>query len=267
LRAPARARRAEVAIIGGTGFEAILEAPEEVKVGTPYGLPPKVMVGEVAGRKVAILPRHGPGHELPPHRVNYRANIWALKALGVERILATNASGAINPGFRPGDLVVPHDIIDFTRSRAQTFYEGPEVVHIDVSEPFCPQLRALVLQVARGRRARVHERAVVACTEGPRFETPAEIRALRVLGADLVNMTVAPEAFLARELQMCYASLCFVSNMAAGMQHRLTATEVVEVAAKLEELVRSIVVEAISRLPEERTCPCARALEGARLKP
>jgi len=260
-------KRAEVAVIGGTGFEKVLEGAEEVRIGTPYGLPPRILVGEVAGRRVAILPRHGPRHELPPHRINYRANIWALRALGVERVLATNATGAINPDFRPGDLAVPHDILDFTRSRAQTFYEGPEVVHIDVTEPFCPQLRAILLQVAKEKGLRVHEKAVLACMEGPRFETPAEIRALRILGADLVGMTVAPEAFLARELEMCYATLCFVSNMAAGMQDRLTATEVLEVASKLQEVVRDVVVEAIARLPEERDCRCARALEGARLKP
>ncbi|RLI13628.1 S-methyl-5'-thioadenosine phosphorylase [Candidatus Bathyarchaeota archaeon] len=258
--------RAEVAIIGGTGFEELLESPVKVRVGTPYGLPPKITIGELAGRAVAVLPRHGPEHELPPHKVNYRANIWALKALGVRRIFATNATGAINPDFRPGDLVVPHDIIDFTRGRPQTFYEGPEVIHIDVTEPFCPELRAVLLEAARSKYDRVHDRAVLACTEGPRFETPAEIRAMRILGCDLVGMTVAPEAFLARELEMCYASLCFVSNMAAGMQDRLTADEVLEVAAKLQGVIREVLVEAIRRLPGERRCPCSRALEGARIR-
>ncbi len=259
--------RAEIAVIGGTGLEELLEGPEEVRIGTPYGLPPRIKVGEIAGRRVAILPRHGPGHEHPPHRVNYRANIWALRALGVERILATNTVGAINPEIRPGDLVVPHDIVDFTRSRAQTFYEGPEVVHIDVSEPFCPELRAILVQAARAKHGRVRDGAVLVVTEGPRFETPAEIRAFRVLGCDIVGMTAAPEAFLARELEMCYASLCLVSNMAAGLQERLTATEVTELATRMQEVVRDIIVEAISRIPEERNCPCARALEGARLKP
>jgi len=263
---PGRRAEAEIAIIGGTGFEEIIEGAEEVRIGTPYGLPPRLVVGEVSDRRVAVLARHGPGHELPPHRVNYRANIWALKALGVKRILATNAVGAINPEMRPGDIVVPHDIIDFTRSRAQTFYEGPDVVHVDVSEPFCPELRRVLLEAARTRYDRVHDGGVLACTEGPRFETPAEIRALRVLGADLVGMTVAPEAYLARELEICYASLCFVSNMAAGMQERLTATEVLEVAARLRDIMRSIIVDAIPRIPRERKCPCSRALQGARLK-
>jgi len=257
--------RAEVAVIGGTGLEELLRAPKRVRVGTPYGLPPEIAIGEVAGRRVAILPRHGWRHELPPHKVNYRANIWALRALGVKRIFATNATGAINPDFKPGELAVPHDVMDFTKGRPTTFYEGPEVIHIDVTEPFCPELRALLVEAARARGARVHEKAVLACTEGPRFETPAEIRAMRVLGCDLVGMTVAPEAFLARELEICYASLCFISNMAAGMQDRLTADEVLEMASRIQELVREVLLEAIGRLPEERSCPCARALEGARI--
>ncbi|OYT50535.1 S-methyl-5'-thioadenosine phosphorylase [Candidatus Bathyarchaeota archaeon ex4484_135] len=260
-----RGGEAKIAIIGGTGFEEVLEGAREIRVGTPYGFPPKLIVGEVSGREVVLLARHGPGHEFPPHKVNYRANIWALKALGVERILATNAVGAINLDIKPGDIVIPHDIIDFTRSRDQTFYEGPEVVHIDVTEPFCPELRSVLVEVARSKHPRVHDKGVIACTEGPRFETPAEIRALRVLGADLVGMTISPEAFLARELEMCYASICFVSNMAAGVQDRLTATEVLEMASKLREVVRAILVEAIPRIPEERNCPCSRALEGARI--
>jgi len=136
---------------------------------------------------------------------------------------------------------------------------------VDVTEPFCPELRSVLISVARRRHPRVHEKGVIACTEGPRFETPAEIRALRILGADLVGMTVSPEAFLARELEMCYASICFVSNMAAGMQDRLTATEVLEMASKLGEVVKSIIVEAIPEIPEGRNCPCSRALEGARI--
>jgi len=260
------ARRAEIAIIGGTGLEKILEGAVELRVGTPYGLPPKIAVGEVAGRKVAILPRHGHEHELPPHRINYRANIWALRAMGVERILATNTVGAINPEIRPGDLVIPNDIVDFTRARRQTFYEGPDVVHIDVTEPFCPELRAILVEAARAKYGRVRDGAVLAVTEGPRFETPAEIRALRALGCDIVGMTVAPEAFLARELEMCYATISLVSNMAAGMQERLTATEVVELASRVQATIRDVLVEAIARIPRERRCPCSRALEGARLK-
>jgi len=261
-----REREVKVAVIGGSGLEELLEGPEEIRVGTPFGIPPKITVGEVEGIRIAILPRHGPGHELPPHKVNYRANIWALRALGAERILATNAVGAINPDIRPGDLVIPHDIIDFTRSRAQTFYEGPDVVHVDVSEPFCPELRSLLVEEAVRRHDRVHDKAVLVCTEGPRFETPAEIRAFRILGCDIVGMTTAPEAFLARELEMCYATLCFVSNMAAGMQARLTATEVLEVASRVQEVMRDVLVGVLRRLPEERSCPCSRALEGARMR-
>ncbi|HDI01262.1 MAG TPA: S-methyl-5'-thioadenosine phosphorylase [Candidatus Bathyarchaeota archaeon] len=259
-------REVKIAIIGGTGLEELLEAPERVRVGTPYGLPPEIAIGYVAGKQVAMLPRHGWEHEAPPHKLNYRANIWALKALGVERVIATNATGAINPSFKPGELAVPHDIMDFTKGRPTTFYDGPEVIHIDVTEPFCPELRAVLIRAARSRGAVVHEKAVVACTEGPRFETPAEIRAMRMLGCDLVGMTIVPEAFLARELEMCYASLCFISNMAAGMQDRLTADEVIEVASRLQDIIKGVLIEAVREVPEERNCPCARALEGARVR-
>lgn len=261
MRSP---RKADVAVIGGTGLETLLEDAEQVRVGTPHGLPPPISVGELEGKPVAFLPRHGVHHSLPPHQVNYRANLYALREMGVERILATNTVGAINSDLKPGDLVVPHDLVDFTRLRRPTFYDEAPVTHIDVSEPYCPEIRRLLVKSAEKHAPRAWDRAVLACTEGPRYETPAEIEVFRRLGCDLVGMTGAPEAVLARELEMCYAAVCLVSNMAAGMQQRLTAREVVEAAGGAVPVIREVLTETIRNLPKARSCPCADALKGAR---
>lgn len=221
-------------------------------------------MGEVDGKPVAFLPRHGIHHSLPPHRVNYRANIYALHRIGVTQIIGTNAVGAINPGLKPGDLVIPHDLIDFTKLRSVTFYDAAPVTHIDVSQPYCPEIRALLIKTAKKHAVSLRDRAVFVCTEGPRFETPAEIKMLRRLGGDVVGMTGLPEAVLSREIEMCYATLCFVSNNAAGMQQRLTAGEVVEVAKEKMPVIQQILRETIKHLPEDRRCPCARALKDAR---
>ena len=258
--------KADVAIIGGSGLENLLEDTEQIRVGTPYGLPPPISIGEVRGKSVAFLPRHGVHHSIPPHKVNYRANIYALFEIGVERIVATNAVGAINVDFKPGDLVVPHDLVDFTKLRKLSFYDDAPVTHVDMSQPFCSEIRALLIKTIKKRSGQVWDRAVIVCTEGPRFETPAEIELFRRLGCDLVGMTVAPEAILARELEMCYATVSFVSNMAAGFQQRLTAQEVGKVAKEKMPVIEQILKEAIKHLPQSRQCPCAHTLKDARFR-
>jgi len=250
-------RIAEVAVIGGTGLEDLFEGFETVNVGTPYGISHTLSIGEIGGRRVAFLPRHGRKHSIPPHKINYRANMYALYKIGVERIIATNAVGAININFRPGDLVVPHDIIDFTRQRHLTFYDQSPVIHVDFTEPYCPEIRGILIEVARGVAGTVHEQAVYVCTEGPRFETPAEIRMFRALGCDVVGMTGMPEAVLARELGICYATICFVSNMAAGISGKLTYEEVIETSKIVMPKIRRIIVEAVGSLPRVRGCQCS----------
>jgi len=259
-------RKAEVAIIGGTGQEKLLDYSEQVLNGTPYGLAPPVFMGEIWGKTVAFLPRHGVGHCVPPHRVNYRANIFALHRLGVKRILATNAVGAINRSIRPGDLVVPHDLVDFTRSRGSTFYDSEPVTHVDVSQLFCPEVRSVLTGAAKRMGVRLVDRAVLVCTEGPRLETPAEIRMFGRLGCDVVGMTAMPEAVLARELEMCYATVCFVTNMAAGLQKRLTADELVRVARKTAPILQQVLRVAVKHLPAKRGCRCGHALGDARFR-
>jgi len=257
--------RASIALIGGSGLEDFMKEVEQIQIGTPYGLPSPISVGEIKGEAVAFLPRHGLSHTVPPHRVDYRANIFALHLLGVERVFATNAVGAINERLKPGDLIVPHDFLDFTKFRRGTFYDDAPVTHIDMSQPYCPEIRSALTSAAKHISESVWDKAVLACTEGPRYETPAEVKMLRSFGCDIVGMTVLPEAVLARELEMCYASLCYVSNMAAGLQEHQTISELTEIAKKKKSVIEQVLKEAIVLLPKTRDCVCARALKDARV--
>ncbi|MGQ9565064.1 MAG: S-methyl-5'-thioadenosine phosphorylase [Candidatus Bathyarchaeales archaeon] len=257
-------KKTEIAIIGGTGLETLLKNAEHVQLGTPYGIPPRILVGMLHERQVAFLPRHGASHTVPPHRVNYRANIHALYQLGVQRIIATNAVGAINKDLKPGNLIVPHDFIDFTKLRPTTFYENAPVTHVDMSQPFCPEIRASLIKAAKQSDIKIWENGVLVCTEGPRLETPAEIEMFRRLGVDVVGMTSVPEVVLARELGICYAPVCFVSNMAAGMQKRLTTNEVKKTAKRVCSALEKLLRETVKKLSSKRNCLCPHALEQAR---
>ena len=260
--------KVNIAVIGGTGFEKLFKSAKPLRVKTPYGTAPVLFIGAVDDRRVVFLPRHGPNHSIPPHRINYKANIDGLHKLGVEQIITTNAVGAINRDFQPGDVVVPHDLIDFTKTRPTTFYDKAPVTHIDMSQPYCPEIRRLLIQTAGGKGLKVHDKAVLVCTEGPRLETPAEIEMLRRLGADIVGMTSCPEAALAREREMCYATICYVSNMAAGMQQRLSALEVSKVSKKILPAIGEVLIGAIKCLPFKREdhCSCSGALKNARFQ-
>jgi len=271
-------------IIGGSGLYELegLKFLKEINIETPFGKPSSpVVIGEIENKKVAFLARHGRDHSFPPHLVPYRANLWAFREVGVDRILAVSAVGSINKLFRPGDLVVIDNFIDLTKRRESTYYEGRfskkvegedriarllnegKVVHIDVTEPYCPQMRALLMDILEELKLRYHGAGVYACTEGPRFESRAEIDMLAKVGADVVGMTGYPEVVLARELTMCYASLCVVANPAAGIsQHRLTSDEVIELMKEKEEEIKRILELFIKRL-ERKTCNCEEVLEGA----
>ncbi len=252
----------EIGVIGGSGLEKLLEEKEVIEIKTPYDFSPKIYIGELNGKKVAFLPRHGITHAIPPHKVNYRANIWAFKTIGVKRIFATNAVGAINEKYKPGDFFIPFDLIDFTKTRVQTFFEEGKVIHVDCTNIYCRELREALIASIKDLKMKFWE-GVLACTEGPRFETPAEIRMMKILGCDAVGMTGAPEAFLAREAGLCYASLSFISNMAAGLQNRLTASEVFKTAQKVLPYFKLILSEAIKKIPEKRMCDCVKSLEEA----
>lgn len=250
-----------IGIIGGTGIYEMAEygrLERRESLITPYGKTPEISVFKLHGRRVAFIPRHSPGHDKPPHMVNYRANIWALKELGVRQIIATNAVGSLKRSIGPGDFVVPHDFLDFTRSRPSTFYDE-KTVHVDMTEPYCRNIRS-----ALSGSSGVVDGGVYVCTEGPRFETPAEIRMFHTLGGTVVGMTGLPEAVLARELEMCYASICLVSNYAASISpSKLTIDEVFEIMDEKKNDLIDIIDAAIRDLKTEQSCPCQHALRGA----
>lgn len=262
---------AEIAIIGGSGVYTLsmLKGAEKVTVKTPYGRDPDVVIGELAGRKVAFISRHGKGHSVPPHLVNYRANIWALHKLGVKRIIATTATGTLNPKIVPGDLTLLTQFVDFTKVRAPTFYEGSGnggVVHVDMTEPYCAELRGVISKAAKKMGIKLHPKSTYACMEGPRFETAAEIKALQTLGCDIVGMTNVPECVLAREIQICYATIGVITNWAAGMtKEMLSHAAVLRLMEQNIDRTRRLIIEAVEKIPEERGCNCAAALEGGRI--
>ena len=258
-------KKARIAIIGGTGFNNGFLRGMNTRVGTRYGPSPMLTIGKIGGKDIIFLPRHGEGHTRPPHRINNRANIFALSSLGVERILATSVVGAINPKYKPGDIIIPRDFIDFTKSRPFTFYDEAPVTHIDVSTLYCPELREILSKTAKKRSETVWADAVYLCTDGPRYESPAEIRMFRTLGCDVVGMTGIPEAVLAHELEICYATICFVSNMAAGMQKRILAEDLTKKSKAFEDIIGRILKETVTNIPNKRNCPCSNTLEGARV--
>ncbi len=242
----------EVAIIGGTGLYdpgLLLDTAEQL-VRTPFG-PVALLTGRWGERRVAFLPRHGPGHSTPPHRVNYRANIWALAEMGVRRCLASAACGSLREDLPPGSLATCDQFLDFTRGRPSTFFDGGEegVRHVDMTEPYCPELRAALAAAAEGLGLRLAPRATYVCTEGPRFETPAEIRAFAMLGGDLVGMTGVPEVVLAREVGICYAAVAIATNFAAGLAGQpLSHDEVVAAMGQATADVRRLMLAALEGL-------------------
>lgn len=255
-------KKVRLAIIGGTGVydPRILADIREEEVLTPYG-DVRVRVGRYEGEEVAFLARHGAGHSVPPHLINYRANIWALKRIGVERVIATTAVGSLNLEMKPGHFVITDQFLDFTSGRAATFYDGGDqgVVHIDVTEPYCPECRGVLKGAAEGLGITVHGGGTYVCTNGPRFETPAEIRMFQKLGGDLVGMTNVPEVVLAREAGLCYATVSMVTNFGAGISPTpLTHEEVLEVMAENAEKLRKLIMQALRGIPRERGCACGQ---------
>ncbi|MCK5644902.1 MAG: S-methyl-5'-thioinosine phosphorylase [Gammaproteobacteria bacterium] len=223
----------KIAIIGGTGLTSIngFEVTGREIVQTPFGEPSGPLVqGILSGNKVYFLPRHGGGHTIPPHKINYRANIWALKEAGVEQVIAVNAVGGIRDDMQPGVLIIPDQIIDYTVSRTNTFFDQglKKVVHIDFTNPFCEELRQDIINAAKKGSISVIKEGTYAATQGPRLETAAEINRLEKDGCHLVGMTCMPEAALAREQELCYASISVVANLAAGRGTDNLTMEVIE---------------------------------------
>ncbi|HSE71128.1 MAG TPA: S-methyl-5'-thioadenosine phosphorylase [Nocardioidaceae bacterium] len=252
-----------IAVMGGSGLYSFMGDAEMVAVDTPYGAPSApVAVGEVAGRPVAFLPRHGLQHEYPPHRINYRANLWALHSLGVQQILAPCAVGALAPKLGPGDLVVPDQLVDRTTGRVQTFVEEG-AAHAPFAEPYCDRLRKVLLTSGPA----IHDGGTMVVIEGPRFSTRAESQSYAGAGWSLVNMTGHPEAVLARELGICYATIALVTDRDAGVagDRPVDQSTVFAVFNKHLETVREVLHGTIATLDESADCDCASWSEGLSL--
>ena len=263
--------RAEIGVFGGSGFYDFLTGAEEVSLATPFGAPSApATVADVGGRRVAFLPRHGRHHDLPPHGINYRANIAALKSLGCTRILGPCAAGSLQPHVRPGDLVICDQYVDRTSARKDTFYDGPVITHVSMAEPYCPTLRAVAIETARDLEWRLHDRGTVVVIQGPRFSTKSESRWFRSQGWEVINMTQYPECALARELELCYVNLSLITDYDVGVEGDPTAAPVTaqEVLVKFRDntaRLRELILRMLAAIPPERTCLCATALRHARV--
>ena len=261
---------AEIGIFGGSGFYDFAEGNvEEVEIETPYGPPSgPVALMTVAGRKVAFLPRHGKHHTLPPHRVPYRANLWAFKHLGVTRVLAPSAVGSLQAGIAPGDFVINDQFVDRTAGRADTFFDGPEVVHVSSADCYCPQMRQLAIDSAAQNSVTVHETGTVVVIQGPRFSSKAESRWFTQMGWNIVSMTQYPEVILAREMELCYATLSLVTDYDAGLVSDTAAVQahdVLEVLVQNTANAKRVLKTMLEAMPAERDCSCGESLKYARM--
>jgi 5'-methylthioadenosine phosphorylase len=262
--------RAEIGVIGGSGFYSLLSDAREITVETPYGPPSdRVAVGEIGGRRVAFLPRHGKAHQFPPHVINYRANLWAMRELGVTRIIGPTACGSLKASVRPGEMVVADQLVDCTWVRKDTYYEGPVTTHVSFADPYCPELRPIAIAALRSLAITTHERGTVVVIQGPRFSTRAESKWFCDAGWDVINMTQYPECYLARELEICYVNISLVTDYDVGLEGEpgiapVTQEEVLRVFASNNERVKAAIFEIVKAIPAERSCPCATALTGAR---
>lgn len=262
-------QRAEIGVFGGSGFYSFLDHTEEVVVPTPYGdTSAPVVIGEVGGRQVAFLPRHGRTHDRPPHVINYRANVWAMKELGVTHLLGPCASGSLQPEVGVGSFVVCDQFVDRTNGRKDTFYDGPMSTHVSSADPYCPTLRRLLVEGCNELGIEVHDGGTVVVVQGPRFSTRAESRWYSSMGWDVINMTAYPEGYLARELEMCFANVSLITDYDVGLEDMpgiepVTVKEVVETFTRNNERLRDLLFSVIPRIPSQQDTPCMNALEHA----
>jgi 5'-methylthioadenosine phosphorylase len=261
------AGRAEIGVIGGSGFYSFLDDVEEVSIETPFGPPSdRIAIGAIGDRRVAFVPRHGRDHRHPPHGIPYRANLWALRSLGVTRVVAPSAVGSLTPEYGPGTLAVPDQLVDRTSGRAQTYYDSG-AVHVSFADPYCPAGRQVALAAGRAMGWPPIDGGALVIIEGPRFSTRAESQWYAAQGWTLVGMTGHPEAVLARELALCYTPVCLVTDLDAGISagEGVTQEEVFRVFAQNVDRLRDLIAEVVKALPAERDCSCPHVLDGIKL--
>ena len=259
-------QKAEIGIFGGTGIydSGLLEDTKEITIDTPYGkTSDSITIGVFNNRNIAFMPRHGKKHTIPPHMINFRANIWAFKELGIKRIVAPSAVGSLQEEIKPGDFALPTQFLDFTKSRKGSFSEDGRVIHISVADPFCPELQAVISSVAQKQGITLHKDCTYVCIEGPRFSTKAESKFFKNTGADIIGMTLVPECQLAREAQMCYASISTVTDYDVWAEKPVTAKEVLETLSKNVEQTKKMLTILINEIPQSRKCLCEKALSEA----
>jgi 5'-methylthioadenosine phosphorylase len=249
------ANHADIGIFGGSGFYSLLDDVREAKVDTPYGAPSdSVFLATVAGRRVAFMPRHGRRHTIPPHKVNYRANVWAMRSLGVKAVISPCAAGSLQRHVEPGHFVVSDQFVDRTSGRADTFFDGPLVSHVSSAEPYDPTLRRIALEVIREHGITVHDGGTVVVIQGPRFSTKAESKWFSDAGWEVINMTQYPEAYLCRELGMAVVNIALITDYDAGVlegTEAVNAHDVLEVFEQNAERIRAVVLDMVGRFPED----------------
>jgi 5'-methylthioadenosine phosphorylase len=258
--------QADIAIIGGSGVydTSLLDNVHEVEIDTPFGKPSDaITIGSFGEKNIAFLPRHGKGHRISPSKVNFRANILALKKLGVKRIISVSAVGSLKLEYKPLDIVIPDQIFDRTRMRESSFFDDGIVVHIGFADPFCPDMSSLLADITDELGYSVHKKGTYICIEGPRFSTRAESRVFQTLGFDIIGMTALPEAKLAREAEICFSMIATVTDYDVWHEVDVNFETIISNSMKNEEAVSNIIKEAIPRISLDRNCVCANALSGA----
>jgi 5'-methylthioadenosine phosphorylase len=260
--------RPSIGVIGGSGFYEFIDDAAQVRVQTPFGDPSDPLtIGNVAGRPVAFLPRHGRDHRYPPHRIPYQANLWALRSVGVRQVLAPSAVGSLTAAYGPGTLVIPDQVVDRTSGRPQTYYADGGAVHVQFADPYCPAGREVAVAAGRAAGWNLVPAGTLVVIEGPRFSTRAESRWFAAQGWTIIGMTGHPEAVLARELALCYTPLCLVTDTDAGVGEGegVTQDEVLTVFAANVTRLRTLLLSVIENLPPDRACACPAALDGLKL--
>ncbi len=260
--------KVDIAVIGGSGLYEMegFTVEDEINLSTPFGMPSdKIVVGKFKGKSVAFLPRHGKGHRLLPHEVNYRANIFALKLLGVKRIISVSAVGSMKEEIKPGDFVIPDQFIDMTKKRETTFFGDGIAAHISFADPICPELSQIIADASEALGYRTHRKGVYICIEGPQFSTRAESNLYRTWDVDVIGMTNAPEAKLAREAEICYATIAMATDYDCWYEEEedVSAEAVVKILMENIAKAKKLIAHVIEKIPDERECPCKDALKNA----
>jgi len=262
--------RADIGVFGVSGFYSLIENAREVEVETPYCSPSDAFaLGEIAGKRVAFLPRHGKAHRIPPHMINYRANMWAMKALGVKWIIGPTACGSLSAPVKPGSMVVADQVVDRTSGRIDTFYDGPITTHVSFSYPYCPTMRPIAIEALKSLKIDTHERGTIVVVGGPRFSTRSESKWYAAAGWEVINMTQYPECYLARELEMCYVNISLITDYDVGLDGVEGGTpvshhEVIEVFNKNNARVKDAIFRIVDKIDIKASCSCQSALQGAR---